>query len=784
MAGSTRGPVRLPTEAPPGGRSESGMTTQEHTMTALVIAEHDNASIKGATFNTVTAALACGSDVHVLVAGHNAAGAAKAASQIAGVSKVIHADGEQLAHGLAENVAAQVLAIAGNYSHILFPATASGKNVAPRVAAKLDVAQISDITKVDAADTFERPIYAGNAIAIVQSLDKTKVITVRTTGFDPAAATGGNAMVETVTGVGDSGKSKFEGNEIAKSDRPELTAAKIIVSGGRALGSAEKFNEVMTPLADKLGAALGASRAAVDAGYAPNDWQVGQTGKIVAPQLYVAAGISGAIQHLAGMKDIAKMPAFEDAGFDTAQAVLEECAKFNEQVVAPLNVPGDRNPSSWKDGVVTTTPGFKDAYRRYTEGGWQGLQHPADFGGQGLPKTVGAACGEMLNSANLSFALCPLLTDGAIEALLTAGSDELKASYLSRLVSGEWTGTMNLTEPQAGSDLALVRTRAEPQPDGTYKVFGTKIFITYGEHDMAGNIVHMVLARVTGAPEGVKGISLFVVPKFMVNKDGSPGERNDVHCVSIEHKLGIKASPTAVLQFGDHGGAVGYLVGQENRGLEYMFIMMNSARYAVGMQGIAIAERAYQHAVAYAKDRVQSRPVDGSLNASAPIIHHPDVKRMLMTMRAYIEGCRAMASVAAAAYDASHHHPDPEVRKQNQAFYEFMVPLVKGYSTEMSLEVASLGVQVHGGMGFIEETGAAQYYRDSRILTIYEGTTAIQANDLVGRKTARDGGQTARGIAAQIEKTEAALAARDSVAARAVLKRLAAARKAFTEVVD
>jgi alkylation response protein AidB-like acyl-CoA dehydrogenase len=490
------------------------------------------------------------------------------------------------------------------------------------------------------------------------------------------------------------------------------------------------------------------------------------------------------IRHLAGIEQIAKMPGFEEAGFETAQAVLEECAKFNEGVVAPLNVEGDRNPSSWKDGVVTTTPGFKEAYRQYAEGGWQGLQHPGAFGGQGLPKTIGAACGEMLNSANLSFALCPLLTDGAIEALLTAGSDELKATYLEKLVSGEWTGTMNLTEPQAGSDLALVRTRAEPQPDGTYKIFGTKIFITYGEHDMAANIVHLVLARVAGAPEGVKGISLFVVPKFMVGPDGRPGARNDAHCVSIEHKLGIKASPTAVLQFGDHGGAVGYLVGQENRGLEYMFIMMNAARYAVGVQGIAVAERAYQKAVAYAKDRVQSRPVDGSINASAPIIHHPDVKRMLMTMRAYTEGCRAMASVAAAAYDAAHHHPDAEVRKQNQAFYEFLVPLVKGYSTEMSLEVTSLGVQVHGGMGFIEETGAAQYYRDAKILTIYEGTTAIQANDLVGRKTARDGGQTAKAICAQIEKTEAELAKRDSVNARAVARRLAAARQALLDVID
>ncbi len=490
------------------------------------------------------------------------------------------------------------------------------------------------------------------------------------------------------------------------------------------------------------------------------------------------------IKHLAGIAQVAQMPGFEEAGYETAQAVLEECAKFNEGVLAPLNFEGDKNPSSWKDGVVTTTPGFKQAFKQYAEGGWQGLQHPVDFGGQGLPKTIGAACGEMLNSANMSFALCPLLTDGAIEALLTAGSDELKAVYLEKLISGQWTGTMNLTEPQAGSDLALVRTRAEPQADGSYKIFGTKIFITYGEHDMAENIVHLVLARVAGAPEGVKGISLFVVPKFLVNKDGSLGARNDAHCVSIEHKLGIKASPTAVLQFGDHGGAVGYLVGQENRGLEYMFIMMNAARYAVGVQGIAIAERAYQKAAAYAKERVQSRPVDGSINASAPIIHHPDVKRMLMTMRAYTEGCRAMATTAAAAYDAAHHHPDAEVRKQNAAFYDFMVPLVKGYSTEMSLEVTSLGVQVHGGMGFIEETGAAQYYRDAKILTIYEGTTAIQANDLVGRKTARDGGQSAKAIARQIEVTEAELGKRVSVAARAVAKRLKAAREAFVDVVD
>ena len=497
------------------------------------------------------------------------------------------------------------------------------------------------------------------------------------------------------------------------------------------------------------------------------------------------------MKELAGLEQVAQLPGFEDAGLETAQAVLEECARFNEGVVAPLNWEGDKNPSSWKDGVVTTTAGFKQAFRQFGEGGWQGLQHPADFGGQGLPKTIGAACIEMLNSANLSFALCPLLTDGAIEALLTAGSPEQQALYLPKMISGEWTGTMNLTEPQAGSDLALVRTRAEPQPDGSYKLFGTKIFITYGEHDMAPNIVHLVLARVSGAPDGVKGISLFVVPKFIVHADGSLGARNDAHCVSIEHKLGIKASPTAVLAFGAQGGAglngpgaVGHLIGEENRGLEYMFIMMNAARYAVGVQGIAVAERAYQQAAAFAKERVQSRPVDGSLPGSAAIIHHPDVKRMLMTMRAYTEGCRAMAITAAAAFDASHHHPDAEVRKRNKASYEFMVPLIKGYSTEMSVEVASLGVQVHGGMGFIEETGAAQYLRDARILPIYEGTTAIQANDLVGRKTARDGGRTPKAIAAQIAATERELGQHDSAAARSMHKRLRVAREAFEQVVE
>jgi butyryl-CoA dehydrogenase len=388
----------------------------------------------------------------------------------------------------------------------------------------------------------------------------------------------------------------------------------------------------------------------------------------------------------------------------------------------------------------------------------------------------------MLNSASISFALCPLLTDGAIEALLTAGSDEQKAIYLENLISGKWTGTMNLTEPQAGSDLAMVRSRAVPQGDGTYKIFGTKIFITYGEHDMAENIVHLVLARTPDAPEGVKGISLFIVPKFLVNADGSLGARNDAHCVSIEHKLGIKASPTAVLQFGDHGGAIGTLVGEENRGLEYMFIMMNAARFGVGMQGIGVAERAYQKAVQYAKDRVQSRDLAGSAGPVA-IINHPDVRRMLMSMRAQTEGARALAYVAAGLSDIAHHHADEATRKANQAVYEYLVPIVKGWSTEMSLDVTSTGVQVHGGMGFIEETGAAQHYRDAKILTIYEGTTAIQANDLVGRKTARDGGATAKALIARIRETEVALAATNQPELLAIQKQLAAGSAALEDVV-
>jgi len=488
------------------------------------------------------------------------------------------------------------------------------------------------------------------------------------------------------------------------------------------------------------------------------------------------------LKNISEIDKINQLPGFEDYDLETASAVLEESGKFCGEVLAPLNWAGDQNPSHLVNGEVITTPGFKEAFQQFGEAGWQGVIHPVEFGGQGFPKTIATPCAEMLHAANMSFALCPMLTDGAIEALLTAASSELKERYIPKMILGEWTGTMNLTEPQAGSDLAAVRTRAELQGDGTYKIFGTKIYITYGEHDMAENIIHLVLARCPGAPEGVKGISLFVVPKFMVHEDGSLGDRNDVQCVSIEHKLGIKASPTAVLQFGDHGGAVGYLVGEENRGLEYMFIMMNAARFAVGMQGVAIADRAYQQAVWYANDRAQSKDLTGSAEP-VTIIHHPDVKRMLMTMRAYTEGARAIAYVAAAASDQAHHSPDQNVREKNAAFYEYLVPIIKGFSTEMSVEVTSLGIQVHGGMGFIEETGAAQHYRDARILPIYEGTTAIQANDLIGRKTYRDGGKVAQSIASMIQETEKQLEASGSTEAAAMLKHLNAARISYESVV-
>ena len=490
------------------------------------------------------------------------------------------------------------------------------------------------------------------------------------------------------------------------------------------------------------------------------------------------------MNHLAGFEKLTQLPYFaqEPIDLETVEAILNESAKLSEEVLAPLNWISDQQPSHLTQEGVVTSPGFKDAFQQYVEAGWQGITHPASYGGQGLPKIISTACQEMANSACLSFSLCPMLTDGAIEALITAASDDLKSRFIPNMISGKWTGTMNLTEPQAGSDLALVRTRAEPQADGTFKIFGTKIYITYGDHDFTENIIHLVLARTPTAPQGVKGISLFVVPKVNVDKDGNLTEKNDVQCISLEHKLGIKGSPTAVLQFGDHGGATGYLVGEENRGLEYMFIMMNAARFGVGMQGVSLAERAYQKAVSYAKERIQSRDLSGSTGPVA-IIHHPDVKRMLMTMRSYTEAARSLAYVAVAASDAAEHGEDEKTRLVNQSFYEFLVPIVKGFSTEMSVQVASLGVQIHGGMGFIEETGAAQYYRDARILPIYEGTTAIQANDLIGRKTLRDGGATAQAIAQQIQLTENDLVKSDSPAAKVFLIHLQEARQSFEKVV-
>jgi alkylation response protein AidB-like acyl-CoA dehydrogenase len=463
------------------------------------------------------------------------------------------------------------------------------------------------------------------------------------------------------------------------------------------------------------------------------------------------------LQELIGLDEIAELPGCEEVTPDLVDAILDEAGKFACDVLAPLNKPGDTQGCKFKDHVVTTPDGFKQAYRRFIDGGWTMLACDPDYGGQGLPAVVATPVEEMWHAANMGFALCQMLTQGAIEAIHLCGSDELKQHYLAKMVSGEWTGTMNLTEPQAGSDLSAVRTKAVPEGDH-HRLFGSKIFITYGEHDYTENIIHLVLARTLDAPEGIKGLSLFVVPKYLVNADSSLGDRNDVYCVSIEHKLGIHASPTAVLAFGDNGGAVGYLVGEENRGLEYMFIMMNAARFSVGLQGVAIAERAYQHALTYAKARIQGAEAGVRGGGKVSIIRHPDVRRMLMSMKAQVEAMRALAYFTAASLDKATRHPDAAERARHQAFADLMIPVVKGWSTETSIDIASTGIQIQGGMGYVEETGAAQHLRDARITTIYEGTTGIQANDLIGRKIAREKGATAQGVIAMMKTTDGQLA--------------------------
>jgi alkylation response protein AidB-like acyl-CoA dehydrogenase len=460
------------------------------------------------------------------------------------------------------------------------------------------------------------------------------------------------------------------------------------------------------------------------------------------------------LTELAGLDRIAALPGCGGVTPDLVDAILEEAARFAAEVLSPLNKPGDTAGAVLEGGTVRTAPGFRDAYAQFVAGGWNALGGDPDYGGQGLPMLIGTAVKEMWSAANMAFGLCPLLTTGAMEALHLVGTDAQKAKYLPKMVEGSWTGTMNLTEPQAGSDLAAVRTRAEPEGDH-FRIRGQKIYITYGEHDFTGNIIHLVLARLPDAPEGVKGISLFVVPKFLINEDGSLGARNDVHCVSLEHKLGIHASPTAVMAYGDTEGAIGELVGRANRGLEYMFIMMNRARFDVGLQGVALCERAYQQALDYAQGRVQGTQA----GQRVAIIRHPDVRRMLLRMKSQAEASRALAYTVAGWCDIAARHPDQAERARYQSLVDLLIPVVKGWSTESAIEVASTGVQVHGGMGFIEETGAAQFLRDAQITTIYEGTTGIQANDLVGRKIARDGGAAARAALSLMRETLVALEA-------------------------
>ncbi len=444
------------------------------------------------------------------------------------------------------------------------------------------------------------------------------------------------------------------------------------------------------------------------------------------------------LHEIIGEAAMRAVPAHADYSAEIADSILEEAGKFASGVLDPINRSGDTVGAKWTPDGVVTAPGFKEAFAQFAAGGWTQINASPEYGGQGMPKALDTALEEIWSSANLAFKLCPMLTAGAIEALTHCGTDAQKQMFLPKMVSGEWTGTMNLTEPQAGTDLGSIRTRAVP--DGkNYRLFGQKIFITYGDHDFTPNIIHMVLARIEGSPPGSKGISLFIVPKVLVNEDGSLGARNEVRCVSIEHKLGIKGSPTCVLAYGDDKGAIGYLVGEPNRGLEHMFIMMNTARLVVGLEGYALAERAFQRAADWAKTRVQGKPPVPA-TGPMPIIHHPDIKRMLLTIKSTTEAMRALAMYTAHQLDLGRGYPDAAARTAAQTRGDLLIPIVKGWCTENGIELTSLGVQIHGGMGFIEETGAAQYYRDVRITTIYEGTTAIQANDLIGRKIGRDNG--------------------------------------------
>ena len=469
------------------------------------------------------------------------------------------------------------------------------------------------------------------------------------------------------------------------------------------------------------------------------------------------------IHELVGSNPICALPAYADCDAGLIDAVLEEAGRFAGDILSPLNPVGDRDGARWQTGAdgkgeVRTAAGFADAYRHFAEGGWMALPCPPEFDGQGLPRLLAVAVSEMWKSANLSFSHVVTLTHGAIEALLIAGSDAMKATWLPRLVSGEWTGTMNITEPQAGSDLAAINCRAVPQPDGSYRICGQKILITYGDHDMAANIVHLVLARTPDAPPGVKGLSLFIVPKFILDADGKPGEHNDVYCTSIEHKLGVHGSPTTTLVHGDHGGSTGYLIGELGRGLEIMFVMMNSARLSVGTEGLGVAQRAWQLASEYAKERVQGTDVTQKGGKSVAIVRHPDVRRMLMTQRAHTEAIRALAYSVAALQDIAHQSDDPEARAAAHRRVELLTPVLKGWSTESAVELTSLAIQVFGGMGFVEETGISQYMRDARITPIYEGTTAIQAADLAGRKLARDRGAVLATLLADMRADQAALA--------------------------